>query len=310
MKMKKRLFAILLALCVTFTMMPLTGSGGVAHAASLYTLTLPSTYVDGVPRNHTNYAEVNGKTYYSEYTGVGNIASVESRKKVELSCFVNSGWIFESWKAEPEGKVEIPNLCETIFQMPESNLSITSTVRELVPNVSVSPEGVLTCNAEAEHTLQVTIRQKIGSSEKSLLSSEKISAVNNKYTYDLKKAMDQHVQQNGALPEDNYPIFLSYYKGEVQQGYIEDAVQYHYEGSLQKLTTPTNLRWDGFVGKWDPVENAANYTVGITESAPGSQVFLRSFTVTSPEIDLLVSGIFGHGKDAADKNDNGQDDSE
>ena len=29
---KKRLFAILLALCVTFTMMPLTGSGGVAHA--------------------------------------------------------------------------------------------------------------------------------------------------------------------------------------------------------------------------------------------------------------------------------------
>ncbi len=33
MKKKKRLFAILLALCVTFTMMPLTGSGGVAHAA-------------------------------------------------------------------------------------------------------------------------------------------------------------------------------------------------------------------------------------------------------------------------------------
>ena len=32
MKKKKRLFAILLALCVTFTMMPLAGSGGVAHA--------------------------------------------------------------------------------------------------------------------------------------------------------------------------------------------------------------------------------------------------------------------------------------
>ncbi len=28
MKKKKRLFAILLAFCVTFTMMPLTGSGG------------------------------------------------------------------------------------------------------------------------------------------------------------------------------------------------------------------------------------------------------------------------------------------
>ena len=33
MKKKKRLFAILLAFCVTFTMMPLAGSGGVAHAA-------------------------------------------------------------------------------------------------------------------------------------------------------------------------------------------------------------------------------------------------------------------------------------
>ena len=32
MKKKKRLFAILLAFCVTFTMMPLAGSGGVAHA--------------------------------------------------------------------------------------------------------------------------------------------------------------------------------------------------------------------------------------------------------------------------------------
>ena len=31
MKMKKRLFAILLALCVTFTMMPL-GTGGAAYA--------------------------------------------------------------------------------------------------------------------------------------------------------------------------------------------------------------------------------------------------------------------------------------
>ena len=184
MKKKKRLFAILLALCVTFTMMPLTGIEGMtAYAERSYTLTLPSTYVEDVPRNHTNYAEVNGKTYYSEYSGGGNTVRVESGNKVKLSCYVHSGWIFESWKAEPAGKVKISNLCETIFKMPESNLSITSTVRELVPNVSVSPEGVLTCNAEAEHTLQVTIRQKIGSSEKSLLSSEKISAVNNKYTY-------------------------------------------------------------------------------------------------------------------------------
>lgn len=33
MRKKRRLFAILLALCVTFTMMPLSGSGGVSHAA-------------------------------------------------------------------------------------------------------------------------------------------------------------------------------------------------------------------------------------------------------------------------------------
>lgn len=34
MKMKKRLFAILLALCVTFTMMPLAGIAGLAAYAS------------------------------------------------------------------------------------------------------------------------------------------------------------------------------------------------------------------------------------------------------------------------------------
>ena len=289
MKMKKRLFTILLALCVAFTMMPLAGSGGVAHATRSYTLTLPSTYVEGVPRNHTNYAEVNGKTYYSEYTGGGNTASVESGETVELSCFVYSGWIFESWKAEPAGKVEISNLCDTTFQMPESDLSITSTVKKLVSDVAVSQEGVLTCNAEAGHTLQVTVRQKKGTGSGPLFSSDQITAEGGKYTYDIKTAMEEYEKANGALPEDDYPLFLSYNKGEVQQGYIDDAaVQYHYEGSLQKLTTPQNLRWDGFVGKWDPVENAANYTVGITESAPGSQFYLRSFTVTSPEIDLLA----------------------
>lgn len=284
---KKRLFAILLALCVTFTMMPL-GTGGAAYAESAYTLTLPSTRVDGIAMNHQNDAEVNGRSYRSEAPTGGNSASVESGKEVKLSCFVYSGWIFDKWTANPAGNVSIPNLCKTTFVMPTNDLTVTSTVRKLVPNVSVSQEGVLTCDAEAGHTLQVTIRQKIGSSEGKLLSSEKISAVNNKYTYDLKKAMDQHVQQNGALPEDDYPIFLSYFKGEVQQGYIEDAATYHYKGRLKKLTTPTNLRWDGFVGKWDSVENAANYTVTIMESISGS-FGLSSLTVTTPEFDLLAS---------------------
>ena len=45
MKKKKRLFAILLALCVTFTMMPL-GTGGATYAESAHTLTLPSTRVE------------------------------------------------------------------------------------------------------------------------------------------------------------------------------------------------------------------------------------------------------------------------
>ena len=258
-----------------------------AHAANSYTLTLPSTYVEGKVTRRENIATIDGVSYYSNYPGKNSVR-VESGKTVELSCYVKSGWIFEGWTVEPEGQVDIPNLCDTTFQMPESDLSITSTGRELVPNVSISQDGVLTCNAEAGHTLQVTVRQKTGTVSGPLFSSEQISAEDNTYTYNLKNAMDQYVQQKGALPEDNYPLFLSYNKGEVQQGYIENAAKYHYKGSLQKLTTPTNLRWDGFVGKWDSVENAANYTVGITESAPGSQVFLKSFTVTSPEIDLLA----------------------
>ena len=53
MKKKKRLFAILLALCVTFTMMPL-GTGGAAYAERSYKLTLPSTRVEGEVMNHIN----------------------------------------------------------------------------------------------------------------------------------------------------------------------------------------------------------------------------------------------------------------
>ena len=222
MKKRKRLFAILLALCVTFTMMPL-GIGGAVYAAGSYTLTLPSTYVEGEYMSRENTANVDGRYYNSEYGNEGNIASVESGKDVALSCYVYSGWIFESWKAEPAGKVEISNLCDTTFQMPESNLSITSTVRELVPDVAVSQEGVLTCNAEEGHTLQVTVRQKKGGGSGPLFSSEQISAEGGKYTYDIKTAMEEYEKTKEALPEDNYPIFLSYYKGEVQQGYIEDA---------------------------------------------------------------------------------------
>ena len=43
MKKKKRLFAILLAFCVVFTMMPLTGSGGVAHAEDEIAATMQPT---------------------------------------------------------------------------------------------------------------------------------------------------------------------------------------------------------------------------------------------------------------------------
>ena len=77
MKMKKRLFAILLALCVAFTMMPLAGIEGMtAYAERSYTLTLPSTYVEDVPRNHENDAEVNGRSCRSEAPNGGNSASV------------------------------------------------------------------------------------------------------------------------------------------------------------------------------------------------------------------------------------------
>ena len=192
MKKKKRLFAILLTLCVTFTMMPL-GTGGAAYAARSYTLTLPSTYVEGKVTRRQNIATIDGVSYYSN--SGKNSVSVESGKTVELSCFANSKWIFEGWIVEPEGQVDIPNLCDTTFQMPESDLSITSTGRELVPNVSVSSEGVLTCNAEEGHTLQVTIRQKKEGWSGPLFSSEQISAEDNEYTYDIKTAMDQYVKQ-------------------------------------------------------------------------------------------------------------------
>ncbi len=70
MKMKKRLFAILLALCVAFTMMPLTGSGGVAHAEDgiaanavvTRTTMLDLTSTDG------KYMATNGKKTTVDFT--------------------------------------------------------------------------------------------------------------------------------------------------------------------------------------------------------------------------------------------------
>ena len=74
MKMKKRLFAILLALCVTFTMMPLTGSGGVAHAEDgiAANAVVPRTTMLDLTSENGKYIATDGK----EKTVNFNITSV------------------------------------------------------------------------------------------------------------------------------------------------------------------------------------------------------------------------------------------
>ena len=79
MKKKKRLFAILLALCVAFAMMPLTGSGGVAHAEDgiaanavvTRTTTLDLTSTDG------KYKATDGTEQTVDFTKESVIDSAE-----------------------------------------------------------------------------------------------------------------------------------------------------------------------------------------------------------------------------------------
>ena len=70
MKKKKRLFAILLALCVGFTMMPLAGSGGVAHAEdgnTVNTVVTRTTTLDLTSKNG-KYMATDGKEKTVDFT--------------------------------------------------------------------------------------------------------------------------------------------------------------------------------------------------------------------------------------------------
>ena len=70
MKMKKRLFAILLALCVAFAMMPLTGSGGVAHAedGTAANAVITRTTMLDLTSSAGKYMATNGKETTVDFT--------------------------------------------------------------------------------------------------------------------------------------------------------------------------------------------------------------------------------------------------
>lgn len=79
MKKKKRLFAILLALCVTFTMMPLTGSGGVAHAEDEIAATMQPTRTTMLDLTSTDekYIATDGKENTVNFTTTSVTDSAE-----------------------------------------------------------------------------------------------------------------------------------------------------------------------------------------------------------------------------------------
>ena len=70
MKKRKRLYAILLAFCVTFTMMPLAGSGGVAHAEDETAAAMQPTRTTMLDLTSTDgkYKATNGKEETVDFT--------------------------------------------------------------------------------------------------------------------------------------------------------------------------------------------------------------------------------------------------
>ncbi len=65
-----------------------------------------------------------------------------------------------------------------------------------------------------------------------------------------------------------------------------DYAAYYHQG-LDRLPAPTNLRWDGTVARWDPVEGANQYYVALYEMDRCSQVSYK--WVSEPEYDFAGS---------------------
>ena len=105
----------------------------------------------------------------------------------------------------------------------------------------------------------------------------KTENVGSNLTYNLYAAMD-----NLELENNEYRIEV-YANG---AGINQNMVIY-YDNPYERLSSPTNLHWDGNIACWDAVPNAEHYTVYIEKTTQGSTAIKSNVTGTSVDLSYL-----------------------
>lgn len=277
--MRKRFTALLLSLLMVLTLMPAT-----VFAEESYTLTYGGRS-DGIESGYI-IVYVDGEREASLYTGESLDISPGSQVEIELMGSLSST-LFDGWDVEGTDPAQISDAKEITFTMPEGNVKLTAKVQTLEdPKASIDDNGILTWNAVEGWESAAWVYKDVGGIISYLFESERKTAENGKYTYDLKAALQQYEAANGSLGSAEVVIKTAYWKPSDSadsgiRGQWENALTYNYSGA-QKLETPTNPRWDGFTARWDTVEHAVKYKVMIYNKG----VYIKTVTVTDPAFDL------------------------
>lgn len=276
--MKKRFTALLLCLLMILTLTPAT-----AFAEENYTLTYTG------PNTGYLAVYVSGNREASLYSG--NSCSIPQNSMVKINYIgFSARTLFDGWTATGLDTFQFKDLPEETFRMPGENVTLTAEMRSLEnPEAAIDENGILTWNAiDGYQSVARVVYKQMGGTKYPLLASDRIDAANGKYTFDLKAAVQQYEAENGSLGNVELVINTAYWKSSDPQdsasrGQWENALTYNYDGA-QKLETPTNLRWDGFTARWDPVEHAAKYIIEILYNYGG--ISLQTFTVSEPAFNL------------------------
>ena len=281
--MKKRFAAILLSLSLAVTLLPATVS-----AAD--TFTLAAADQKAIPGIEMASAMIGQDVIMS-----GETREVEPGSRVVLTCHPADGYLFKGWTLEPEGVVSAEALCETFFNMPESDVTVSANVEKLTPDFQLR-DGVATWNAVEGYQSKLVIDPAPNNMRVTYLDAE-----NGSYTADIQESFKRieytrlvlFGQTDTSDMTGTYSLGLSYAKDGEEQGMVANTgATFSYEaGQLEELGTAGNLRWDGFTARWDGVENAGSYRVTITETVNGTSQTYGKVFVTDTSCDLTsVSG--------------------
>ena len=278
--MKKRIMAMLLSVMMVLSLLPISVS-----AEGEYTITFAN-----LDKSSSTFCTVriDGMTVNPSYSD-GDTLSVPAGTTVEIQGNTSGNTLLEGWQVEPEGAISVPDKRVITFTMPEQDITITTVAREIDPQATVDENGVLTYNAIEGYDSNVHV--SLLGKPFIAIKTGTLQASEGKYTYDLQTALQEYEWGGGSVETGKYNVTLYYFKNgdpnNDSRAMIDSAVLYDYTaGNRIALATPENLHWDGYVAKWDAVENAGSYKVSVTQKSPTGWSSTKSITITQPECSL------------------------